>query len=304
MENAKGINVLKRPEVLKMLDDINSVDEIPAYLEKVKNSKRDSQSKLQPKISPLKLMGFGHRIYKNSDPRSILCKKLVFELFELMGKNKRGHIALELEKQVLGDEYFVSRKLFPNIDFWLALAFDTLGFPSDMFAIWMFIPRVSGFLAHWVETLDDPEYKIFRPRQIYVGQDLRLYVDITSNMNEPKLRSQAPVIHRPQSMYTRTDGFGSAGVLEELGDIDFDIGAKQTSQSKLSSWWQKQFKAEKPVKPEPSNQVDLLKQQIKLLTARVTELEDHGSVGDGPRSKQSSQLASKHARVIDPKGSK
>ena len=284
-----------------MLDEINSVENIPQYLDKIKNSKRDSESKLDPSAKPLRLMGFGHRIYKSVDPRARLCKQLVFELFELLGQNTRAIIALELEQQVLKDEYFVNRNLFPNIDFWLALAFDTFGFPSDMFSVWMFIPRISGFLAHWVECLDDPEYKIFRPRQIYVGEELRYYNDVSNSKKEPKLKSKMPLIQRPQSIFVRQD---DKGVLDALGDIDFDLDSKHSSsnQGNILGWVQKQFKLPKS---ESKEQIDSLKLQVKQLTQRLSEIEGHH---ENTRSKQSSNLSnvspSKHARVIDPQQQK
>jgi citrate synthase len=138
----------KSANVITMLKEINSIEEIDSYLDLVKNSSRQSliaKGNNPKSIKPKLLMGFGHRIYKQVDPRARLCKKLVMELFDLLGLTENGKIAIELEKKVSKDEWFLSRKLFPNVDFWLALAFDTFDFPSDMFPVWMFIPRF-GFL--------------------------------------------------------------------------------------------------------------------------------------------------------------
>ena len=151
--------------VLRMLDRIETVDNIPDFLERVKN--RDE-----------KLMGFGHRVYKNYDPRAKIIKKNVDEVFEVTGKNPKIEIATELEKRALDDDYFVERKLYPNVDFYSGLIYEALNLPTDMFTVMFAIPRTSGWMAQWLEMVKDEETKIARPRQIYTGDRERGYVPI------------------------------------------------------------------------------------------------------------------------------
>ena len=151
--------------VLRMLDRIGSVENIPDFLEGVKN--RDER-----------LMGFGHRVYKNYDPRARIIKKHVDEVFEVTGKNPKLDIAVELEKHALNDEYFTSRKLYPNVDFYSGLIYEALSLPMEMFTVMFAIPRTSGWMAQWLEMVDDAEQKIARPRQIYTGGGPRDYVPI------------------------------------------------------------------------------------------------------------------------------
>jgi citrate synthase len=152
-------------EVLKMLDRIGSTENIPAFLEGVKERKE-------------RLMGFGHRVYKNYDPRARLIKKHVDEVFEVTGRNPKLDIAVELEKRALDDDYFTSRKLYPNVDFYSGLIYEALSLPTTMFTVMFAIPRTSGWMAQWLEMVDDPEQKIARPRQIYTGGGPRDYVPI------------------------------------------------------------------------------------------------------------------------------
>src|SRR5579863_6710655 len=152
-------------EVLRMLLDIGSISNIPAYIQRVKAGEK-------------KLMGFGHRIYKNYDPRARIIKRVATEVFDVMGRNPLLDIALEVERIALQDEYFVSRKLYPNVDFYTGLIYQSMGFPVTMFPVLFAIPRTSGWIAQWEEMLLDPEQKIARPRQIYMGQDKRPYVPI------------------------------------------------------------------------------------------------------------------------------
>jgi len=152
-------------QVLRMLQAIGSVGAVPQFLEDVKNKKK-------------KLMGFGHRIYKNYDPRAKIIRTIAYEVFEVVGRESLLDVALELEKQALSDEYFISRKLYPNVDFYTGLIYKAMGFPTDMFPVLFTIPRAVGWLAHWLELLDDPENKIVRPRQVYHGPDMRHYVGI------------------------------------------------------------------------------------------------------------------------------
>ncbi len=143
--------------VLRMLRRIGSIDNVPAFIEGVKNGKE-------------RLMGFGHRVYKNYDPRAKIIKKAADDVFEVTGFNPLLTIALELEKIALEDEYFVSRKLYPNVDFYSGLIYEALQFPPEMFTVLFAIPRTSGWLAQWLELVQDPEQKIARPKQIYTGE--------------------------------------------------------------------------------------------------------------------------------------
>ena len=152
-------------EVLRMLMEIGSVQKVPEYIKRVK-------------AGELRLMGFGHRVYKNYDPRARIIKSVADEVFELMGKNPLLEIALECERIALEDEYFVKRKLYPNVDFYTGLIYQSMGFPMTMFPVLFGIPRTAGWIAQWEEMLLDPEQKIARPRQIYAGHDSRSYVPI------------------------------------------------------------------------------------------------------------------------------
>ena len=159
-------------EVLKMLDEIGSKDRVPAYIERVKSGQ-------------FKLMGFGHRIYKNYDPRARIIKWAADQVFEATGRNPKLDIALELEKVALNDEYFIKRKLYPNVDFYSGIIYQALGFKPDMFTVLFAIPRTVGWLAQWQEMLDDPEQKIARPRQIYTGYGARDFVPIEQRVVRP-----------------------------------------------------------------------------------------------------------------------
>jgi citrate synthase len=122
------------------------------------------------------LMGFGHRVYKNYDPRATIVKKTAEDIFQVVGKEPLIEIAMELEKIALSDEYFIKRKLYPNVDFYSGVIYKALGIPTDFFTVLFTLPRIAGWLAHWTEFLDDPENKIVRPRQIYKGYEKRDYV--------------------------------------------------------------------------------------------------------------------------------
>lgn len=151
--------------VVRMLTDIGSIDNVEAFVGDVKAGKG-------------RLMGFGHRVYKNYDPRAAIIKRTAYEVFEVTGVNPLLDIALKLEEVALSDDYFVSRKLYPNVDFYSGLIYQALGFPVDMFTVLFAIPRTAGWLAHWTELLGDKEQKISRPRQWYTGPDTRDYVPI------------------------------------------------------------------------------------------------------------------------------
>ncbi len=146
--------------VLRMLTEIGSVDNVPSYVERVKKGE-------------LRLMGFGHRVYKNFDPRATVIKQIADEVFKVTGRNRLLDIALELEKIALADDYFVSHKLYPNVDFYSGIIYQAMGFPVDMFPVLFAIGRTPGWLAQWEEGILDNEQRIARPRQIYVGEKLR-----------------------------------------------------------------------------------------------------------------------------------
>lgn len=152
-------------EVLKMLAEIGSKDRVPAFIREVKEGKGEKR-----------LMGFGHRIYKNFDPRATIIKRMADEVFEVTGKNPLLEIALELERIALEDEYFIKRKLYPNVDFYSGIIYQAMGFPTAMFTVLFAIPRTSGWIAQWEELLLDPEQKIARPRQLYLGYGKRDFV--------------------------------------------------------------------------------------------------------------------------------
>jgi citrate synthase len=152
-------------EVLRMLDEIGSVSRIPDFIQQVKAGKR-------------LLMGFGHRVYKNYDPRAKVIKQTAEQVFQVTGRNAKLDIALELERIALQDEYFVQRKLYPNVDFYSGIIYQAMGLRPEMFTVMFAIPRTVGWLAQWEEMLQDPEQKISRPRQIYVGAKRRNVVPI------------------------------------------------------------------------------------------------------------------------------
>jgi citrate synthase len=150
-----------------MLNHIGSKDRVASYVKEVKESQGE-----------LRLMGFGHRVYKNYDPRARIIKTMADQVFEVTGRNPLLDIALELERIALEDEYFLKRKLYPNVDFYSGLIYQAMGLPVDMFPVLFAIGRMSGWLAQWQEMLEDKEQRIARPRQIYLGSDLRDFVPI------------------------------------------------------------------------------------------------------------------------------
>ena len=152
-------------EVVRMLMDIGSVHKVPEFIKRVKSGET-------------KLMGFGHRVYKNYDPRARIIKKVAYDVFDLMGKNPLLEIALECERIALEDDYFVQRKLYPNVDFYSGIIYQAMGFKPEMFTVLFAIPRTIGWLTQWQEMLTDPEQKIARPRQIWIGHDTREFVPI------------------------------------------------------------------------------------------------------------------------------
>ena len=147
-------------QVLRMLNEIGSVDNVPAWIDRVKRGE-------------MRLMGFGHRVYKNFDPRATIIKTVADQVFQVTGRNRLLDIALELERIALADDYFVSHRLYPNVDFYSGIIYQAMGFPVEMFPVLFAIGRMPGWLAQWEEGILDPEQKISRPRQIYVGEGLR-----------------------------------------------------------------------------------------------------------------------------------
>jgi len=159
--------------VIEMLDEIGSKENVPTYVKKIKEGHG-------------KLMGFGHRVYKNYDPRANIIKRTAENVFAATGRNPKLDIALELERIVLEDEYFITRKLYPNVDFYSGIIYQAMGFKPEMFTVLFAIPRTAGWLAQWQEMLTDPEQKISRPRQVYTGHELRQFVPV---------EKRVPVLH-------------------------------------------------------------------------------------------------------------
>jgi citrate synthase len=149
--------------VLRMLMEIGSKDKVPDFINKVKKGEG-------------RLMGFGHRVYKNYDPRAKIIKEVADQVFEVKGRNRLLDIALELERIALQDDYFIKRKLYPNVDFYSGLIYQSMGLPMDMFPVLFAIPRTSGWIAQWEEMLTDPDQKLARPKQIYLGAEKRDYL--------------------------------------------------------------------------------------------------------------------------------
>jgi citrate synthase len=152
--------------VLRMLMEIGSKDKVSEFIQKVKGGSG-------------RLMGFGHRVYKNYDPRARIIKNIADQVFEVMGKNPLLEIALELERIALSDDYFIKRKLYPNVDFYSGLIYQSMGLPMDMFPVLFAIPRTVGWVAQWEEMLTDPEQKLARPKQIYLGAPTRDFVEMS-----------------------------------------------------------------------------------------------------------------------------
>lgn len=151
--------------VLRMLNEIGTVKEVPNYIKRVKSGE-------------MRLMGFGHRVYKNYDPRAKIIKQTAYQVFEITGKNPLIDVALELERIALEDEYFVQRKLYPNVDFYSGLIYEAMEFPTSIFTVLFAIPRTAGWVAQWMEQVSDTEQKIARPRQIYIGSSKRDFVPL------------------------------------------------------------------------------------------------------------------------------
>jgi citrate synthase len=160
-------------QVLRMLREISTKTRVPEYVERAKKGE-------------FRLMGFGHRVYKNYDPRARILKQMAEEVLDVTGRTPLLDVAMELERIALEDEYFVKRKLYPNVDFYSGIIYQAMGFPVEMFPVLFAIGRTAGWLAQWQEMLTDPEQKIARPRQVYTGYDLRKFVPIEQRNNDPR----------------------------------------------------------------------------------------------------------------------
>lgn len=159
--------------VLQMLDEIGSMKNIPEFINRVK-------------AGEVRLMGFGHRVYKNYDPRARIIKRIADEVFEVTGRSPKIDLAMELERIALEDDYFVKRKLYPNVDFYSGIIYEAMGFQPEMFTVLFAIPRTSGWLAHWEELMTDPERRIARPRQVYLGPEERNLVPIDERLGQAR----------------------------------------------------------------------------------------------------------------------
>jgi citrate synthase len=167
-------------QVLRMLREIGSVDQVPAYVDRVKRGE-------------FRLMGFGHRVYKSYDPRARAVRALSQQVFAVTGLNRLLEVAVELERIALADDYFISKRLYPNVDFYTGLIYEAMGFPVAMFPVLFAIGRMPGWLAQWEEGLLDPEQRIARPRQIYTGPDERKYVPMADrDRTDPHQLVQPP----------------------------------------------------------------------------------------------------------------
>ena len=173
-------------QAIRMLTEIGSVQNVPAYIKRVK-------------AGEIRLQGFGHRVYKNYDPRAKIIKRIADEVFEVTGKNPLIDIALELERIALADDYFISHRLYPNVDFYSGIIYQAMGFPLDMFPVLFAIGRTPGWMAQWQEMLLDPETRIARPRQIYIGAGPRDYVPLArSAVSDDTLQPAACSRTRPR----------------------------------------------------------------------------------------------------------
>lgn len=186
--------------VLRMLNEIGDVSNIPAFMDSVRRGER-------------RLMGFGHRVYKNYDPRARIIKKVAYEVFEVTGRNPLLDIAIELETIALNEDYFIERKLYPNVDFYSGVIYQALGLPTSMFTVLFAIPRTSGWLAQWREKLLDPEQKIARPRQIYVGAAERDYVSV----------SERSVLEPVEQIQNDVGETGSLSITDNRNGKQYDI---------------------------------------------------------------------------------
>lgn len=221
--------------VLKMLARIGSTENIPSFLAGVKNKKE-------------KMFGFGHRVYKNFDPRANVIRKVAEEVFELVGRDPLIDVAVALEKEARKDEYFVKRNLYPNVDFYSGLVYRALGFPPEFFTVLFAVPRAAGYLAHWRESLTDPDVKIMRPQQIYQGVWLRPYPSVDARApcsgedrmwnvapsNASRRRLAGETVEMAASRYHAYDGGGFAN-LASLRDSTARGAGARGAPARLSS---------------------------------------------------------------------
>lgn len=178
--------------VIRMLEKIGGPENVPQFIEDVKNKKA-------------LLMGFGHRVYRNVDPRSKIIRQVAEEVFEVCGRETLIDTAMALEKAATSDDYFKSRKLYPNVDFWSGLIYKAMGFPTDFFPVLFAVPRVAGWLAHWKQMIDAGNVKIWRPRQIYVGETEREYVPARARSDDlPKDPNASISEHVPHTFSKRS----------------------------------------------------------------------------------------------------
>src|SRR5205823_4445028 len=201
-------------EVVHMLHEIGSVDRVPDLIKRVK-------------AGELRLMGFGHRVYKNYDPRARLIKKIAYDVFEVTGKNPLIEIALELERIALQDDYFVSRRLYPNVDFYSGIIYEAMGLPVAMFPVMFAIARTAGWMAQWAEMVLDEEQKIVRPKQIYIGYDERHYVPLDQ-------RREGGAPDTEYAVTARFEGLAPPDALRRLlGDLNFALLPQTNGPAKL-----------------------------------------------------------------------
>ena len=157
--------------VFRMLEEIGTVENVANYVQLIKRKERC-------------LNGFGHRSYTNNDPRAAIVKQLAQEIFDITGKDELINVAEELERVVMTDDFFISRKLYPNVDFYSGMIFRSIGYPTEFFTVLYALPKMTGWMAHWNEFIEDPENRIVRPRQIYLGERSRNYVAVTDRLPE------------------------------------------------------------------------------------------------------------------------
>lgn len=173
---------------IRMLEEIGSVENIPKYIAKAKD-----------KQDPFRIMGFGHRVYKNYDPRATIMREIVYDVMRIVNKqDPLMDVAIELEKIALSDEYFIKRKLYPNVDFYTGIAYRLIGIPIDMYTVLFALGRTTGWMTQWRESMIDEIKKITRPRQLYVGYEERPFVKIENREEEEKTR--LPVINKVAGM--------------------------------------------------------------------------------------------------------
>ena len=205
--------------VCRMLEDIGTVDNVANYVQQIKRKER-------------MLMGFGHRSYTNTDPRAAIVKQLALEIFNITGKEELIKVAQELERVVLTDEFFITRKLYPNLDFYSGMIFKAMGFPTEFFTVLYALPKFTGWMAHWNEFIEDPENRIVRPRQIYMGERCRNYVAVMDRLPEElanyEMRDNAPQLQiNLPTIYSQNTSSLSATLTDPSIDADRRLFLRQ-----------------------------------------------------------------------------